>query len=543
MHLTRGDVGKSGVHQHGDRLHRWTWLLLDTAIWFVAVYGAAWLRLGLPSPSALVRADPGFAAAASLTYLVVGAVIGPYPVGHRRTPVDDTIDLGGTVLVTAAGLLVWALSVSPQLVPASVPVVAGALAFVGMFTARFLVRGWRGHQAAGGERPVLTPGTEETPLLERKSVLIGLLTAGFVIADASAAARRVTTTTSPVTPPTQPRSTSSVGAGASVMSYGAVGDGVTDDTASINAAIAANPGRVLHFPAGRIYQIRADFGAGADHGGGIRLDRPGTVLSMYGATIRMSASNMAHYQIIDVTAPDCEIRGGRVIGDVLSHAGTTGEWGHGVSIGRGADRFAARDVYVTHCWGDGFFIWERPSDVSLTNCTGDDNRRQGLSIIDAIRPRVQDGRYINNGRTRYTSPGGGVDLEPDHGTARDVIDAVITGVTLAGNRGPGLWSSSNGRTLTATITACRAIGNGLGGTDSGFLVDGTGNRTAFSSCESDGNSQDGWTIGALAANTRLDDCSAKLNGRYGIIDYGTGTQITRGRAALSRRRGSGPAPA
>jgi hypothetical protein len=232
--------------------------------------------------------------------------------------------------------------------------------------------------------------------------------------------------------------------------------------------------------------------------------------------------------MIDVTAPDCAVLGGKLIGDVVTHVGNTGEWGHGVSIGAGADRFTARDVYVTKCWGDGFFIWEQPSDVSLTNCTGDDNRRQGLSIFDAIRPRVTGGAYINNGRTIYTGPGSGIDLGPDRGTTRDVIDAVITAVTLAGNRGPGLWSSSNGRSITAVITRCRAINNGVAGSSSGFVVDGAGNHTTFKSCESNGNTLDGWTIGSSVAKTRLVGCSAKLNGRHGISDSGTGTQITGG---------------
>jgi hypothetical protein len=371
-------------------------------------------------------------------------------------------------------------------------------------------------------------------MLRRKSVLMGMLVAGFVIASATTTARTVKPATIPapqpdITPPAGiPKSTLGATDVASVSSYGAVGDGITDDTAAINAAIVANPGKVLLFPAGRIYQIRADQGGGADHGGGIKLNQAGTRLSMYGATIRMHATTRTHYQMIDVTAPDCAVLGGKLIGDVVTHVGNTGEWGHGMSIGAGADRFTARDVYVTKCWGDGFFILERPSDVSLTNCTADDNRRQGLSIIDAIRPRVTGGAYINNGRTKYTGPGGGIDLEPDRGTARDVMNAVITGVTLAGNRGPGLWSSSNGRSITAVITRCRAISNGAGGSDSGFVVDGAGNRTTFNSCDSNGNTLDGWTIGTSVAETKLIGCSAKLNGRYDISDSGTGTQIAGG---------------
>jgi hypothetical protein len=310
-----------------------------------------------------------------------------------------------------------------------------------------------------------------------------------------------------------------------VLAAGVKGDGVTDDTAAINAVITANPGKVLLFPAGRIYQISQ--AADSDAGGGITLNQPGTTLWLYGAKIRLKANAYPHYQMINVTAPDCRVLGGTLIGDAVAHSGTTGEWGYGISVGGGGHRFIAENVYATLCWGDGFFIWERPTDVCFSNCVGDDNRRQGCSIIDAIRPRVTGGAYINNGVTKYTGPGGGIDLEPDPGSARDVIDAVITGVTLTGNHGPGFWSSSNGRTITATITGCRAIGNGW----TGFLVDGVNNLTTLNSCESNGNAWDGFSIGTnvgLPVGTKINGCVAQFNKGYGITDYGIGTQITGG---------------
>jgi hypothetical protein len=417
-----------------------------------------------------------------------------------------------------------------------------------------------------------------TPLLGRKSVLMGIVASGFVAANVAHPSSASAGTIKPVAAPQPayvfkwaPATAYSVGQQVispnndvvsanvahtssaafatdsakwtlsasyarqeifvNVLALGVKGDGTTDDTLAINAAIAANPGKVLLFPGGRTYQIRADLSGGGGHGGGITLNKAGTVLWLYGATIRMITSSFANYQMIDVTAPGCSVLGGTLIGDEVAHTGTTGEWGFGVSIGAGADHFTARDMYVTKCWGDGFFIWERPCEVSLTNCTGDDNRRQGLSIIDALRPQVTGGAYTNNGLTKYTAPGGGIDLEPDPGTARDVIDAVITGVTLSGNRGPGLWTSSNGRTVTATITGCRAIGNGAAGSDSGFLVDGVGNRSTFNSCEANSNSKDGWTIGAgvgVPSKTKLNSCTAQLNARFGIIDDGIATQITGG---------------
>jgi hypothetical protein len=419
------------------------------------------------------------------------------------------------------------------------------------------------------------------PLLGRKSVLLGMLTSGFVVANAAQPSAMAAGKIKPIAATTPAyvskwapatayvrgvqvispnndvvsanvsHTSSSAYANdtdkwvlsctyardemfVNVLALGVKGDGATDDTAAINAAIAANPGKVLLFPAGRTYQISQ--WADNDAGGGIKLNQPGTTLWMHGAKIRLKANPYTHYQMINVTAADCRVIGGTLIGDVLTHTGTTGEWGYGISVGGGGHRFIAENVYATLCWGDGFFIWERPTDVCFLNCVSEDNRRQGCSIIDAVRPRITGGAYINNGVTKFTGPGGGIDLEPDPGSARDVIDAVITGVTLTGNRGLGLWSSSNGRTVTATITACRSIGNG----GTGFLVDGVNNLTTLNSCESNGNAANGFSIGTNVGQpvgTKINGCVAQANTAYGITDYGIDTQITGGSVEKNAKAG------
>ena len=143
-----------------DRLHRWVWALFDAAIWFAAIYGATWLRFDFKHAPALVASTLMFAIAAVAGHLFVGAFIGPYAVGHQRGSFEETTDIGRTVLVTAGGLLAWALMADPQVVPRSVPVVAGALALVGMFAVRFLIRSWRDRRAASQvhERRVIVFG-------------------------------------------------------------------------------------------------------------------------------------------------------------------------------------------------------------------------------------------------------------------------------------------------------------------------------------------------------------------------------------------------
>jgi hypothetical protein len=110
------------------------------------------LRCNFKAPALLVASTLAFASAAAITHLVVGAGLGPYAVGHRRGSFEETTDLGRTVVVTSTGLLVWALVANPVVVPRSVPVVAGTLAWSPYFAARFMIRSRRSRHVLTGER-------------------------------------------------------------------------------------------------------------------------------------------------------------------------------------------------------------------------------------------------------------------------------------------------------------------------------------------------------------------------------------------------------
>jgi FlaA1/EpsC-like NDP-sugar epimerase len=144
-------------------VHRWVWLLFDAAIWFAAIFGATWLRFDFRDSSMLTHGTLMFAGAAFLAYLVVGAAIGPYSVGHTRGSFEESTDLSGTALATASGLLILAFLANPLMVPRSVPVVAATLALIAMFAARFLIRSWRSTHALTGEneRRVIVYGAGE----------------------------------------------------------------------------------------------------------------------------------------------------------------------------------------------------------------------------------------------------------------------------------------------------------------------------------------------------------------------------------------------
>lgn len=137
-----------GILRRRERLARWSWALADAAIWIVAIYAAAWVRLDFDAVPVLVSSSLVFALTAAVAQVGIGALIGPYRVGHDRGSFEETVDVGRAATLTGVGLMAWALIAHPIVIPRSVPVIAGALALSGMFAARFLVRTWRNRQAA-----------------------------------------------------------------------------------------------------------------------------------------------------------------------------------------------------------------------------------------------------------------------------------------------------------------------------------------------------------------------------------------------------------
>ena len=134
-----------------DRTSRWSWALVDAAIWFWAVYAAAWLRLDFDPAPVLVPSTLILAVAAAVLHVEIGAVLGPYGVGHQRGSFEETSDISRAVVLTTAGIFVWALVATYDVVPRSVPLIAGAFALAAMFASRFLIRSWRNR--AAGVRP------------------------------------------------------------------------------------------------------------------------------------------------------------------------------------------------------------------------------------------------------------------------------------------------------------------------------------------------------------------------------------------------------
>jgi len=118
----------------------------------------------------------------------------------------------------------------------------------------------------------------------------------------------------------------------SVKDYGAVGDGVANDTVAINVAISANPGKRIYFPAGA-YKVTSTILLTGD---GARIQGDG-----WGTQIFSTALNVP---VISIVSPFCAIDG-----VALSYAGTPVAGASTINVASSAaslTNFVVRNGYV-----------------------------------------------------------------------------------------------------------------------------------------------------------------------------------------------------
>jgi polygalacturonase len=219
-----------------------------------------------------------------------------------------------------------------------------------------------------------------------------------------------------------------------VRSRGARGDGRSDDTTAIQAAIDALPasGGTVRVPAGN-YMV--------DAARAIRLRSNVRLELAPDAQLTALPNALRRYHVIRVwRVENVQIVGGRIVGERDRHRGDKGEWGYGINI-QAARNVTVEGIHISDCWGDGMWIGafgrganaDLSEDVTVRNVVCDNNRRQGLSVGPCRRIRILDSTFSG---THGTAPQSGIDLEPmRQGEASDVL---IQGCTMTGNKGCGL---------------------------------------------------------------------------------------------------------
>lgn len=216
---------------------------------------------------------------------------------------------------------------------------------------------------------------------------------------------------------------------------GALGDGVHDDTAALQAAVNALPrdtGGTVFVPAGT-YMIDTTKAVALRSHVRLQLDPM--------AELKAKASSSTRYYMVKVwNANNVEVTGGKITGERTVHQGSTGEWGYALSV-LGSSNVFVHDTRLSNAWGDGMFIGATGSsstltpstDITINRVVSDNNRRQGLSIGPATRVFVYNSTFSNS---NGTAPQSGIDVEPQSNGPASFIR--IENTVISGNMGNGL---------------------------------------------------------------------------------------------------------
>ena len=183
--------------------------------------------------------------------------------------------------------------------------------------------------------------------------------------------------------------------------FGAVGDGVADDTEAIQNAI--NSSTNVYIPSGT-YKVSFNTTIGdrlnpaivVPSNRNIRI-APDAVITCDGVTLE----RYSFFRLVDVE--NVTIEGGTIIGERENHTGDTGEWGMGISLAY-ARNIKIKNITIRDCWGDGICIGTIEHDpericqnVFIDNVICDNNRRQGISVCGI------NGFYLTKKENSFTN--------------------------------------------------------------------------------------------------------------------------------------------
>ena len=244
----------------------------------------------------------------------------------------------------------------------------------------------------------------------------------------------------------------------SPVSFGARGDGQTDDTAALQAAIdAAAPGATVRVPPGT-YRIASDRGLVLKDD--LRLD-------LGDATLMGPNVNGARCRLLEVQGRrNVTIRGGTLVG---SRVGAP-QWGVGI-LASDADDLVIEGVTFRDFFFDGILLTGNRGcrRVRVRNVTAENNRRTGLAA-----PAVED-LTIENSVFRGShgqSPQAGVNCEPNSGG--EVRQVRILRSTVTDNAGIGVYIH---RALGVAVHDATVEDNVVAGNEHGIVASGVSGVT------------------------------------------------------------------
>jgi hypothetical protein len=312
-------------------------------------------------------------------------------------------------------------------------------------------------------------------------------------AASSSAASATTSATSAATSATAANMSAVVAAAVAeknVKSYGAVGDGVTDDTAAFTAAIAAAAGGALVVPEGAFIVSK------------LTLNNPIEIKIRSGGTIKQKANTNGH--IFTVTSSDVTIRGGTLDGNKANQ--TTGN----VAIqSTGNDRILIDGVTIQNTNAEGTYLVDG-DDLEVRNCRGLATVGTAFQFFcttksvrrnKAVNCKIDrsDNAAYNGGCVKMTNNSGGTTfgfIEPSIDGCDGRMHTAPTGTGVVPFE---IWAGSLLANHSPQILNCRAEGGGIQ-----FSING-GIAGQIANCN-------GYSVGGLCSHELADCVNSVING-------------------------------
>ncbi len=301
-----------------------------------------------------------------------------------------------------------------------------------------------------------------------------------------------------------------------VKDYGAVGDGVTNDTtaiqAAVNAAHAAGGGEV-YIPSGT-YIVSGD-GDASD--GCIMLYDNITVYGdgMGNTTVKLQDGSKSDITGIfrdtagvedhDIGMHDLTIDGNRE-----NTSGKVDGWFNGVSPGQpGTDTNITLDhVEVENCGGYGFDPHEQTTNLSITNCVSHGNGLDGFTLDFQIGAHLSNDVAYNNDRHGFNI------VTSSH-------DDVLTDCTAYNNGGDGIIVQRGSDNIPVPDNITIKGGSFYDNGNDGIQIN-KANHVTIDGVEIHGNQEHGIRImgstGSIVENSTLHNDSQQKNGSYQEIE-------------------------
>lgn len=295
-----------------------------------------------------------------------------------------------------------------------------------------------------------------------------------------------------------------VGTSVNVKDHGAIGDGTTDDTAALIAAVnSLTDGDVLTFPSAT-YRMNTASAKGLHFNGKSNIKIEGnnsTIKVLDSEPVVLDGAIMWFTDCQDIVVNNLIFDGNR---STRTPSVTTA---HNLQIYTTCARLEFNNCRSLNSVTDGINLQSTnpnvfadiPTDIVFNNCEVDNAYRNGVSVIDSLRFRYIGGSCHG---TTGTNPQAGMDLEDATGSSKGNVQSLIQGVSFYDNVGSGLQVGGNDGATDLVVTNCEFKNNTANAINVGFVT------------------------GCLLADLNILDHTGAVT--RGVIDFGAGssTDIT-----------------